>query len=516
VGRALRIAAVGLTALVLLATAAFLAVQVSWAEAPPRSDEENFLHGSIGTELMPLPVFLVLPEIFPDRFQPGGPGAGDWVEQYGFLRGQAGVNEGLPVGFAVSHRRPRSGAPSPVPFVGFSCGLCHTARIQLREGDAGVFVVGMGSHALDLFAWVEALQGALLDEGRLTLAAIDLRHQTRTGKPLTLAERAVIGVWLSGARDALRANVPKWGEPHEPGQLRDAAVLPNGPSRTQAFRELVRFILDRPGAEDRSFSKLPPVYRQADREWAQFDGSVRDPLTRSVFAAVAAGATRENLVLPDLFRSVSRNIEYSLRLEGPRWADVFPDRPIDSAKRDRGREVYRQHCDACHGHRDKDGPWIRGARHGEVLTPDQLGTDPERVRIRHYEHMVRSLAAAIPEGSPIRPAAAELRTTGGYVNAPIEAAFSRVPYLHNGSVLTLAELINLEPRRPRFFRGRNFYDPGRVGLSAPAARDARHYFEFDTTRPGNSNRGHDYPWPYRGPGWDRAALEDLLEYLKTL
>jgi hypothetical protein len=60
------------------------------------------------------------------------------------------------------------------------------------------------------------------------------------------------------------------------------------------------------------------------------------------------------------------------------------------------------------------------------------------------------------------------------------------------------------------------YDPEALGLYSPDAPDRSHYFKFDTSLRGNSNRGHDYPWAYKGPGWDEHALRDLLEYLRTL
>jgi hypothetical protein len=55
-----------------------------------------------------------------------------------------------------------------------------------------------------------------------------------------------------------------------------------------------------------------------------------------------------------------------------------------------------------------------------------------------------------------------------------------------------------------------------VGLSSPDGPDSAHYFRLDTSLRGNSNKGHDYPWPYGSPKWNRGQLEDLLEYLKTL
>src|SRR5439155_13227920 len=134
-----------------------------------------------------------------------------------------------------------------------------------------------------------------------------------------------------------------------------------------------------------------------------------------------------------------------------------------------------------------------------------LGTDPERVMFRHYGELAGRMFLLFPEGHPfhfprdaIWPQPGEEDDVGhrGYVNAPLDGMYLRAPYLHNGSVLTLAELINLKKRRDRFYRGQNTYDPVDVGFRSPAAPDARDYFEFDTTVRGNSNKGHDYPWSY--------------------
>jgi hypothetical protein len=104
----------------------------------------------------------------------------------------------------------------------------------------------------------------------------------------------------------------------------------------------------------------------------------------------------------------------------------------------------------------------------------------------------------------------------GYVNAPIDSASCRAPYLHNASVLTLAELINLKPRRTVFYRGREEYDLDNVGLTGADSPDGNHYFRLDTSMRGNFSRGHDYPWKADAAERDPRQLEDLLEYLKEL
>ena len=70
----------------LVVTGVFIRLERGWAKPVFRDPEQAFRHGTIGTELMPLPVAYVLPDLFPEHFQPGGPQGGDWVEQFGFLR----------------------------------------------------------------------------------------------------------------------------------------------------------------------------------------------------------------------------------------------------------------------------------------------------------------------------------------------------------------------------------------------------------------------------------------------
>ncbi len=514
--------AIGLSASLLLATLTLVALERTWTTVAPDTPEGAFYSASTGTELMPLAVFQVLFDLFPDQFQPAGAAAGDWIDQYGFVRRKRERNDGLPMGFSISRHRPRSGAPSPVSFVGLNCSLCHTGLIKVSDQDPGVVVPGMGSLSLDFIAWVDAFKTAILDEQRLSIKAIERKYQEKFHRPLTISESFTINLWLSDTRKLLRANLPKTDLPYSGDDLRNSDFMPNGPSRTQPFRNLIRNVLNLPAATDRAYCKIPTLYQQKDRDWGQYDGSVYDRLTRSVLAAVAVGATRDNLTIDDISKGVSRSIEFTLNLEGPTYANVFPEQfaKLDTASIARGAGVYMRHCNQCHGHPEA-GRWVRGARQDEVVPIEEIGTDPERVRFRYMDTLPDSLVSYFPEKNPLRPKREDLRPgprgkTAGYLNTPIHSAFGHAPFLHNGSVPTLAELINLRPRREVFYRGANNYDPQEVGLIAPSAPDAKRYYRFDTKRAGNSNSGHDFPWRYQGPGWDPAALNDLLAYLKTI
>ena len=167
-GRAGMIGVDLLVAVGLIAIAILIWRERTWVTpVTTRGPQEAFLHGSIGTEVMPLAVALVLPDLFPDNFQPAGTQNGDWVEQFGFLRDPDRNNKtGLPIGFVVTNYRPQSGAPSPAPFVGFACALCHSTQVRTSEDEPGRIIYGPGSVSLNLFAWLDAFQASILARER--------------------------------------------------------------------------------------------------------------------------------------------------------------------------------------------------------------------------------------------------------------------------------------------------------------------------------------------------------------
>ena len=98
------VAANVITALGLMATVALIWLECGWVKPVFRGPEEAFRHGTIGTELMPLPVAQVLPDLFPEHFLPGGRENGDWIDQFGFLRdSDPKANDRLPIGFVISN-----------------------------------------------------------------------------------------------------------------------------------------------------------------------------------------------------------------------------------------------------------------------------------------------------------------------------------------------------------------------------------------------------------------------------
>jgi len=115
----------------------------------------------------------------------------------------------------------------------------------------------------------------------------------------------------------------------------------------------------------------------------------------------------------------------------------------------------------------------------------------------------------------------------GYLAPRLEGIWSRFPYLHNGSVPSLAALLTPEAQRPSSFSLRNAgeaerFDQTTVGLTVPKPKTPTAIFTawagsigsrsvFHTNRPEASNQGHPF-----GTRLAPDEKRDLIEYLKTL
>jgi hypothetical protein len=145
-----------------------------------------------------------------------------------------------------------------------------------------------------------------------------------------------------------------------------------------------------------------------------------------------------------------------------------------------------------------------------------VGTDADRLH---------AVTPALVEARSKGPLSKYVRLvqTGGYVPEPLDGIWCRGPYLHNGSVPTLADLLNPAEERPvTFYVGSGTdYDLERLGLAYEEERlaDGRRagrraspqQFLFDTSLPGNGNQGHNY-----GARLASDERRAVLEYLKQL
>lgn len=106
-----------------------------------------------------------------------------------------------------------------------------------------------------------------------------------------------------------------------------------------------------------------------------------------------------------------------------------------------------------------------------------------------------------------------LGTTPVYKARPLNGIWATAPYLHNGSVPNLYELLLPADQRSKTFHvGTREFDPVNVGYDLQVAANDPDSFKLDTSLSGNSNEGHEF----LAGGLSEEQRKQLVEYLKTL
>jgi cytochrome c5 len=185
--------------------------------------------------------------------------------------------------------------------------------------------------------------------------------------------------------------------------------------------------------------------------------------------------------------------------------------PTNAPLATRGKGVFQQRCARCHGTYDPGTADYPNLLVGvdEVGTDSTLAVGSSQFASDFVAWFDRSFYGQI----------ARLEPAPGYVAPPLDGIWATAPYLHNGSVPTLAALLD-SSQRPRYWRKTpGSFDPDAVGLvyevvdhgQAQEPFAALRKTLYDTTLLGYGNGGHTYGDALSAD--DRAAL---IEYLKTL
>jgi hypothetical protein len=260
--------------------------------------------------------------------------------------------------------------------------------------------------------------------------------------------------------------------------------------------------LDRlPADELVGASDYPSLWNQAPRQGLHlhWDGDNDSVDERNLSAALGAGVTPVT-------------VDHAAMARVRNWIWTLPPPaypyPVDAALAARGAAVYQQACLDCHAdHRFRAGVKA-GTRVGQVERIDRIGTD--RHRLDSYTVPFAATQAGLFPDSQYR--FTHFRKTDGYANQPLDGIWLRGPYLHNGSVPSLYDLLRpVEARPVVFYRGNDVFDRVNVGfVSDVPEAGGRRFFRYNTTVPGNGNGGHLY-----GTTLADADKRAIVEYLKT-
>lgn len=197
--------------------------------------------------------------------------------------------------------------------------------------------------------------------------------------------------------------------------------------------------------------------------------------------------------------------EYIKNVEAPK----YPFK-IDHTLAAKGEKVFNETCARCHGTYGEKREFPN-----KVIPIAEIGTDDTRLRAIAPESKAQYNKSWFSEYGKY-PAVVDVK---GYLAQPLDGIWATAPYLHNGSVPTIAHLFNPESRPKIWKRTEDGYDEKRVGIEVEEvdaipeglpAREKRLY--YNTATPSHGNGGHLFP------DEELNAEEKLwvMEYLKTL
>jgi len=303
---------------------------------------------------------------------------------------------------------------------------------------------------------------------------------------------------------------------------------------------------------------FPFLWDTPQLAWVQWNGLATNPMGRNigevfgVFGYVNLTATGENK--DELFASSVRlrNLheleQWVNSLKPPKWPEESLG-AIDSAKASSGKTVYEQRCAGCHSlppyplTPKDENQFGKQFIQIKMIPAKTIGTDPKVIqsmigRMAKTGNLAKffggateipavKLLVAATEGAYERLAKKEQLNEQeraafigyrlpkqpppnlqAYKARPLDGIWATAPYLHNGSVANLYELLLPPDQRKSFYVGSRQFDPQKVGFVTASTNGL---YEVDTTKSGSLNTGHNF-----GESLSDADRWALVEFLKTL
>jgi mono/diheme cytochrome c family protein len=244
----------------------------------------------------------------------------------------------------------------------------------------------------------------------------------------------------------------------------------------------------------------PPLWNVRKKNALYYNGIGRGDFTKLLFQASVLGIPDSTAARKAInnFRDV---LAWLYTLEPPPYPQA-----IDPQEASKGKILFEEHCSKCHGTYGEHPTYPN-----KIISLALVKTDPMYANYAYESGIVKwynsSWFAQSDPPSYFEPSL-------GYVAPPLDGIWATAPYLHNGSVPTIDDLLNSTQRPTRWKRsGRSDdYDYQKLGWHyEPAAEGVRGDWIFDATLPGYSEQGH-----YFGDHLSDDERKSVLEYLKTL
>jgi hypothetical protein len=523
--------------------------------------QSAFWYTPQGSTIMPYAWFTELQLLRPDNTTIG---MKDLALSYGYIQPptdlKTDLNPGdLPIGFAKDEL-------SGKPYVGMTCAACHTAEIVLPPGKITptprkVIVNGGPSNA-DFFAFLDdivtALRQTANDATRTERFANRVKQQalrlSLQGQEVT---SLAIATELSLLEKRVKANRPT--NPYGRGRV-DAF--------SHIFNQVVAFEMPKPDDAPVSYPFLWLTHQMTLVQWnASASNEGQGRLLRNIGEALGVfgrfttdpGASLigywSTMRLDDLRRLES----WVETLRPPR----LPDEYLDPTRKKQGQAIYGQKCLSCHPLIPRSNPpesiksvvisW--GSPENSGTGNERIATDPVmtksfldrggasgKLAVDNYKLLSATVIPQVTAGasdrgkivlgaaivnsalgifsptdaldvflhplSNTRAFLEELENATPRYKAPLlNGVWATAPYLHNGSVATIDDLLRPRKKDQTFCAVRGDFDPALIGFQQPASCPS----QIDTAIRGNGNQGH-----FFGTDLEDLDRKALIEFLKSL
>ena len=472
----------------------------------PQHDEEFFKYGSIGNEAnegIPYKVWAVMPRVCPQLLT--GKVAKDKPAraygEFGFLFEDG---KDSPIGMS----RVRLGVGNAgLEQIAINCAVCHVQTFRGAGQAQPTQFVGGVANQLRSQAYFQFISDCTATENFANKTLKAMRDVFGMSWPeRQLYNWVIIPMTLAGVDERIRKRFA-W-------TWRRTAW---GPGRVDPFNPPKFTYLKQPIDDTVGNSDMMPIWNAAQKETIQIGSQARPELywhwdglstdLREVVlnSALGDGMTAEGYRAAD----IDRILRYLRALRSPKAVETA-GLVVDEQLRQQGERIFEARCAECHG-------W-QGRRFMTIVPAAEIGTDVNRL-----DMWTDSANNAYNDyDSKGRWDFSHFRKNQGYLAQPLEGIWLTGPYLHNGSVPTLDDLLRPARERPEaFLRGSDKLDLVKGGYDSPVCRPGAYdetyrisAFCYDTQLRANSNKGHD--GPDYGTDLSAGQRRALVHYLLTL
>jgi len=445
--------------------------------------------------------------------------------------------DGLPIGFMKNKEK-------GLDYVGVNCAACHTGLV--KYGETSMIIDGAPAMAdyQSFFQDLEkAMQKTVSDKSKFERFAVNVLGNDNKNDISELKEVFLKATEKLKSRNSL-----------------NETKEPYGFSRVDAFGQIFNMVtahylnIPENKGEPNAPVSYPFLWDTPQSNLVQWNGLLSNhgagPIGRNVGEVLGVFGTLD--IKPGVLYPSSAKVKNLGKLEKwmeGLWSPKWPEKhitAIDTVKAKVGKALYSNNCISCHATIERTNPDRRVT--ATMIALNSIGTDPtmainathtastgilegKKVKLGDnsvfgktaykaqiltnvvegalFDHIIGTVEGLAISHLDIATSDFNAISTPSYKARPLNGIWATAPYLHNGSVPNIWELLKPEEERVNiFYVGSRELDTKNIGFETKESEDS---FKFDTSISGNYNTGHLY-----GTTLTDKEKWEIIEYMKTL